>query len=221
MRAPRAVAFDLDGTLIDSILDIAAACNHVLVWAGRAPLPPEVIATFVGDGVGALLARAFGVLENDAPDPQRDAWSREFIAYGAAYPATHTTWMPGALSALDALAGMPLAVVTNKARPVALRVLEALGARQRFAFVYAGGDGPRKPRPDPIVAVARAFSVDVARVWVVGDAEQDILAARAAGAPSIAVRGGFHDEPRLRAAAPDVILGSLLELPGLVQSACS
>ncbi len=221
MRAPRAVAFDLDGTLIDSRLDIVAACNHTLVWAGRAPLSPEVVSTFVGDGVRALVARAFGVPEKGAPEPSLDAWCQEFIAYGTAHPATYTTWMPGALAALDALAALPLAVVTNKARAVALSVLDALGGRSRFGFVYADGDGPRKPRPDPVVAVARAFSVDVERVWVVGDAEQDVLAALSAGAIAVAVRGGFHDDARLQAASPHVMLSSLLELPALVQRAAS
>ncbi len=219
MRAPAAIAFDLDGTLIDSRLDIVAACNHTLTWAGRAPLSAEVISTYVGDGVRALVARAFGVPETDAPERSLDAWCDEFIAYGTAYPAAHTTWMPGALAALDALSELPLAVVTNKARVVALRVLDALGGRSRFGFVYAGGDGPLKPRPHPILAVARAFGVDVERVWVVGDAEQDVLSARAAGATAVAVRGGFHDEARLQAASPHVMLSSLLDLPALVRAA--
>jgi phosphoglycolate phosphatase len=221
MRAPRAVAFDLDGTLIDSLLDIAAACNHVLTRAGRAPLPPERIATFVGDGVGALLSRAFGVPEVDAPDAERQGWYDEFIAYGTAHPAVYTTWMPGALEALDALSGLPLAIVTNKAHPVAVSVLDALGGTRRFGFVYGGGDGPLKPLADPVLAVARTFSVDVGSVWVVGDLPQDILAARAAGAVAIAVRGGFTDDARLEAARPDAILASLRELPGLVQRAAS
>jgi phosphoglycolate phosphatase len=221
MKAPRGVAFDLDGTLIDSRLDIAAACNHVLVRAGREALPPDVIATFVGDGVRALLARAFRVPEPEGPHAQLDAWTGELIAYYAEHPATHTTWMPGALAALDALAGLPLAVVTNKARLVTLRVLEAMGAVQRFAFIYAGGDGPLKPRPDPVAAVARAFAIDAADLWVVGDSAQDILGARAAGARSVAVHGGMGDRARLEAAGPDAILPSLAELPGLVHGAAS
>ena len=69
-----------------------------------------------------------------------------------------------------------------------MAVLDALGGRSRFGFVYAGGDGLLKPRPDPVVAVERAFEGDVERVGVVGDAEQDIRAARAAGATAVAVR---------------------------------
>jgi phosphoglycolate phosphatase len=221
MATPAAIAFDLDGTLIDSRRDIVDACNHVLVWAGRAPLPPEVIGTFVGDGGRTLLARAFGVPVTDGPDPQLDAWQREWVAFYSAHPAVHTTWMPGALALLDAVAGLPLAVLTNKARPVALAVLDALGGRERFAFVYGGGDGPLKPRPEPVLMTARALSVEPSSLWVVGDADQDILAARAAGAVAVAVRGGFQPDARLEAARPDVMVDSLEQLLPLIQRAAS
>ncbi len=212
MRRPLAVAFDLDGTLIDSRLDIAAACNHVLVAEGRAPLDVAVIASYVGDGVRALVARAFG-LPMDAP--ALDALERAFVARYAVHAADHTTWMPGALEAVEALRGTPLAVVTNKARAVTLAVMDALGAGDRFAFVYAGGDGPMKPRPEPILAVAKALGVPVEALWVVGDGEQDVLSARAAGAVAIGVLGGFGDEARLRAARPEAVLSSLADLATL------
>jgi phosphoglycolate phosphatase len=210
------VAFDLDGTLIDSRLDIAAACNHVLVGAGRAELAPDLIATFVGDGVRALVARAFA-MPMDAPalGPLEAA----FVERYAAHPLGQTVWLPGALAAVDALRGMPmpLAIVTNKARSVTLAVLDGLGARDRFAFVYAGGDGPLKPHPGPILAVADALSVAPQELWVVGDGEQDVRAARAAGAVAIAVLGGFTQEARLREAGPDALLSSLAELQALVE----
>jgi phosphoglycolate phosphatase len=216
VRRPEAVAFDLDGTLIDSRLDIAAACNHVLVSEGRDALDPEVIATFVGDGVRALVSRAF-VLPTDSP--ALDALERAFVARYAAHAVDQTTWMPGALDAIGALRGTPLAIVTNKARSVTLAVLDALGAGDRFAFVYAGGDGPLKPRPEPILAVAGALRVPVEALWVVGDGDQDVLSARAAGAVAIAVLGGFTPEARLRAAQPEAVLASLAELQALVDVA--
>ena len=159
--------------------------------AGREALAPDVIAKFVGDGARALLARAFGVPEVDG-DAQLDAWQREFVAFYAAHPVAQTCWMTGALPSLDALVSLPLAVVTNKARAVTERVLEELGVTRRFAFVFAGGDGPRKPDPAPVTAVARALGVAPAELWMVGDGAQDVLAARAAGAFSI--RG--HRGPR-------------------------
>ena len=213
---PRAIAFDLDGTLIDSRLDIAAACNHALVLAGRLPIDPDVIATYVGDGVRTLAARAFGL---DVEDPALTPHTEALVRYYEAHPVDHTRWMPGAHEALDAAGELPLALVTNKARPVTLAVLEALGARSRFAFVYAGGDGPLKPSPEPILACARGLSTETASLWVIGDGDQDVLAARAAGAYAVAVLGGFSPEERLRAAAPDAVLGSIAELPTLIRAA--
>ncbi|HZU84083.1 MAG TPA: HAD-IA family hydrolase [Polyangiaceae bacterium] len=212
LPAPRAFAFDLDGTLIDSRRDIAAACNHVLVTAGRAPLEEDVIATFVGDGARALLARAFGL---DRGAPEIESLHDEFVRYYAAHPVVHTDWMHGALDALSALAPRPLAVVTNKTRTVTLAILDALGARARFAAVYGAGDGPLKPSPEPVLSVARAMAVSPADLWVVGDAVQDIGAGRAAGSATVAVLGGFQPEARLRAANPDRVIASLAELPAL------
>jgi len=212
---PRAIAFDLDGTLVDSRLDIAAACNHSLVRAGRAPMDPDVIATFVGDGVRALAARAFGLPSEDpALQPHVDA----LVRYYEAHPVERTTWMPGARDALDAAAHLPLALVTNKARPITLAVLDALGVTGRFAFVYAGGDGPLKPSADPVAMCARAVSVEAASLWVVGDGDQDVGAARAAGAFAVGVLGGFSPEDKLRAARPDVLLRSIAELPELLHA---
>jgi phosphoglycolate phosphatase len=216
MKRAQAVAFDLDGTLIDSRLDIAEACNHVLVGAGRAALAPELIATFVGDGVRVLLSRAFAM---PVTDPALDALEAALVARYAAHPVERTTWMPGAIAALDALRELPLALVTNKARAVTLAVLEGLGATDRFAFVYAGGDGPMKPRPEPIVSTASTLSVPPDALWVVGDGTQDLDAAHAAGAVAIAVAGGFTPEPRLRASRPHALLRSLEELPELVRRA--
>jgi phosphoglycolate phosphatase len=212
MRAPRGIAFDLDGTLVDSRRDIAAACNHALVATGRAPLDLDVIAGFVGDGVRTLVARASGLPE-DAPD--LELLVQALVTYYAAHPVVHTTWMPGALTALDSFRDLPIALVTNKARPVTLAVLEALGVGARFTFVYAGGDGPLKPAAAPVEAAARGLGVSVDAMWVVGDGPQDILAARAAGAPAIALLGGFTSEARLRDAGPEAVLASLGELDEL------
>jgi len=216
MRRAHAIAFDLDGTLIDSRLDIAAACNHVLVGAGRAPLAPEAVAPFVGDGVRALVSKAFGL---PMETPALDGLEAAFVARYAAHPVERTTWMPGALAALDALGGLPLAILTNKARSVTLAVLEALGVSARFGFVYAGGDGPLKPHPEPVLAVARAFAVAPEALWVVGDGWQDLDAAHAAGAVAVAVLGGFTTEARLLEGRPDALLGTLAELPELLRNA--
>jgi phosphoglycolate phosphatase len=217
LRPPRAIAFDLDGTLIDARLDIAAACNHVLRRAGAKALPPDLIATFVGDGARALLARAFGVPDVDG-DERLDAWAAEFVEFYAAHPVDLTCWMTGALTTLEAVAAVPLALVTNKARLVTERVLVELGMTPRFAFVYAGGDGPLKPDAAPLLAVAGALDVEPADLWMVGDGAQDVLAARRSGACSVGVTGGLGDAVRLRLASPDATLSSIAELPALVRA---
>lgn len=216
MLRPRAFAFDLDGTLIDSRLDIAAACNHVLVHARRQPLDPAVVVGFVGDGVRLLLARAFGLAAGDAA---LDALVQELVRYYAAHPVVHTTWMPGALATLDALSDTPVALLTNKAREVTVAVLDALGVRDRFVFVYAGGDGPLKPDSAPVTAAARALGVPAEALWVVGDGAQDVQSARSAGATAIAVLGGFTPEARLRDARPDALVASLADLVALRDAA--
>jgi phosphoglycolate phosphatase len=205
---PLAIAFDLDGTLVDSRGDIAAACNHTLEWAGRAPLAESTVATFVGDGARTLLARAFGVpRESPELEPLLAEWGR----YYAAHPVDRTTWMPGARRALDELPkrGVRLALVTNKTRVVTLAILAALDVASRFDALYAGGDGPLKPAPDAVLRVATLLGVQASDVWVVGDGAQDMGAARAAGARAVGILGGFHSEARLRAAEPDVVYAGL------------
>lgn len=205
---PSAVVFDLDGTLIDSRADIASACNHVLQWAGRAPLPVETISGFVGDGARSLLGRAFGI---SVTAPDIEALFAEWERYYLAHPVDHTTLMPGAERALTELhsRAIPLAIVTNKARQVTLAIIQALRIEPKLQALYAGGDGPLKPDPQAIHAIARALRLPTSSLWVVGDGTQDIEAARAAGAHAIAIAGGFHHDTKLRAAAPDAWFNSL------------
>jgi 2-phosphoglycolate phosphatase len=207
-RAPRAVAFDLDGTLIDSRADIAAACNHVLAWAGRPTLPIETITGYVGDGARILLARSFRLAPRDvAIDTLLGEWRR----YYAEHPMVHSRWMPGAERALQSLAarGVQLALITNKDRHVTSEILAALQVTQRFASVYAGGDGALKPSPEPVLKVCAALGVTPGELWFVGDGVQDIEAAKAADARAIAVCNGFQAEAALRAAGPDAVYESL------------
>jgi phosphoglycolate phosphatase len=213
--APLALIFDLDGTLIDSRLDIAAACNHALAKEGRPALPSETIGAYVGDGARSLLARAF-----DLPlgSPVLDGAIENYVSYYTAHPVEHTTLMPGAREAIRALSDRPLGLVTNKPRAITTRVLEALELTSLFAVVIAGEEQPLKPDPAPILAAAKAMGVKPADTWVIGDGTQDMAAGRAAGCLTVAVLGGFHEEAPLRAIAPDVILRSLDQLAPLVRA---
>lgn len=147
-----AIVFDLDGTLVDSRADIAAAVNHVLGRLGFATLPLKLVMGYVGDGARQLIVRASG-LPPDSPDVA--PLFEQFLDYYTAHAADQTTWMPGACEALEALRHYPLSLCTNKPRVATLAVLQAFGAIDRFATIVCGGDLPRlKPDPMPLHVTA-------------------------------------------------------------------
>lgn len=205
------IVFDLDGTLIDSRADIAIAVNHVLGKLGYTTLPLDVIAGYVGDGARRLIVRAAGLSPNS---PEAEPLLEEFLDYYTAHAADKTTWMPGALEALDALRGYPLTVCTNKPRATTLAVLQAFEALDRFATLVCGGDIARlKPDPMPLNVIAERLGCTANSLIIVGDGPQDIECGHAVGAFSIGVRGGIAPPERLLAANPDLVLTSLWELP--------
>jgi phosphoglycolate phosphatase len=216
MVRPKLVVFDLDGTLIDSRGDIAAACNYALEQSGRPPLATEKIATMVGDGARALLARAF-----DLPGESAEIENAlsHFHAYYIQNPAHFSTYLPGAITTLTALRerGLQLALATNKPRATTLAVMAAMDISKYFSALTAGGDGPLKPAPDPLLRIFGELDVAAEDAWMVGDGTQDIGAARAVGCTAIAVGGGFVPRDRLETAKPDVWIDSLEELVALIK----
>lgn len=217
---PAAVVFDLDGTLIDSRGDIAAAVNHALIASGRKPLAANVIAGFVGDGARSLLARAVKLAETDAA---LDGLLEAFTEYYATHPNDFTRWVEGAPQVLDRVAELelPIALCTNKDRRVTEEVLSALGVRTRFRAIYAGGDGPeKKPAPAPLLTLAKKLGLDIASLVMVGDGTQDIECARRAGCRVIGVVSPYSPRERIAAAQPDVIIDQLGELPEIVRRWC-
>ena len=218
MRRPLAVIFDLDGTLIDSRGDIAAACNDALERAGRATLSVEAISGMVGDGARVLVARAFEL----SPDaPELEIALHHFHAYYTQNPAVFSVYLPGAIATLEALrdAKVKLALATNKPRETTLAAMAAMDMTKYFSAMTAGGDGPLKPAPDPLLRIFRELGIDPNDAWMVGDGTQDIGASRAAGCTAIAVGGGFVSRARLEAAKPDAWIDSLTELVPLVLKA--
>jgi 2-phosphoglycolate phosphatase len=208
------VVFDLDGTLIDSRRDIAEAANHALQKSGLAALPHAELESYVGDGAPLLMARAARL---DVEAEETRAMVADFLDYYTAHPLDHTSLMPGALAALDALGHYALGVCTNKPRRTSLAVLQGLALAQRFKGVVAGDDLPtRKPDPAMVREAARQLGVPVEQVVMVGDGPQDVLAGRSAGAFTVGVRGGIQAFARLAASEPDAIIDTLAELPDVI-----
>ncbi len=215
MPTPRAIVFDLDGTLLDSREDVAAAMDRALRSRGHRPLDAAIFRQFVSDGARALSARAAGLAEED---PEVVAIMDAFVQCYVEHPADRTTLMPGARAVLDELRAYQLAVCTNKPRPATLAVLEALGIADRFATLMTEGDIPeRKPDPKPILAIASRLAVLPEQMVMVGDGAQDVEAGRRAGARTVGVVGNIVPERELRAARPDVLITSMAELPAVLE----
>jgi phosphoglycolate phosphatase len=178
------VGFDLDGTLVDSVADLAVAVNHALAEIGRPPLTIDQVRPMIGGGSRVMLQRA---LVATGGDEQLDNLLPGLVDFYAAHIVDHTRPFPGVIDALDALRarGVALAVVTNKRERLSVALLDALGLTDRFACVI-GGDTPglaaMKPDRAPIDLMLRRCRAAGPAAFV-GDSIYDVEAARAAGIP--------------------------------------
>lgn len=195
----RAVLFDLDGTLIDSVGDIAAAVNAALAKRGLRTFRDEEIATMIGAGARTLIERAMTAARTGedaaALDPREvDDCYRDFLAKYEAAPCTKTGIFPGGREAIADLKmdGIALGVVTNKPHGLTERILELLGVRGDFGSVVGASDRyPLKPAPDMILASLEELDVPANQAVMVGDSAADVGSARAAGIPSLVVTHGY------------------------------
>ena len=188
-----AVAFDLDGTLIDTAPDIADALNHGLLAEGLAAVAPRDARAWIGDGPDMLIQRALDHLGVPATAPRRAALRAHFEAATLATPMARGAVFDGMTTLLEAWCGRaPMVVVTNKPTRLSERVLEAAGVRRYFDAVH-GADHPeqRKPAPYLLEAAAAGLGVATAQLLMVGDSGNDLRCARAAGCPAVWVAWGY------------------------------
>jgi phosphoglycolate phosphatase len=202
------VVFDLDGTLVDSRLDLATAVNLVLEDFGRPSLPVEQIVTFVGNGVVRLLERALA--DPALVDAARPLFARP---YGDAL-LVHTQPYPGVDRLVrDLGAGRTLAVATNKPGQWARAIVAGLGWSEAIPHVVGGGDvAGLKPAPVMVERLFEHTGYSRAEAVMVGDMEVDVEFARAAGLPCIGVSWGLAGRDRLQAAGAQRIVDSTAEL---------
>ena len=214
----RLLVFDLDGTLVDSKLDLAQAVNATRADAGWPPLAEEMIFSYVGDGAPTLIRRAIG---EQATDAELDHSLQFFLGYYRAHMLDHTRPYPGVPEALDRFraAGVRMAVLTNKPVRFSRDLLGGLGLVEHFQVIYGGNSFEnKKPHPEGLQKVMTELGVVPGETLVVGDSAVDVLTARNADALSCGVTYGFQPET-LAANPPDLLVASLPELADLILSA--
>jgi len=215
----QAAAFDLDGTLCDSVPDLAAAAEAMREYLGMEPLPAKTVESYVGDGIGKLVHR---VLTNDRDrEADPELWEKGFISYMEYYRdhlSVFTRAYPETEAGLGLLQSLriPLAVITNKNEILAAELLKQLGLADYFSLILGGDSLPeKKPSPLPLQHAAEVLGINPANMIMVGDSRNDIIAAKAAGCLSVGVTFGYGDMTLLsqdKATKPDWIIGSLPEI---------
>jgi len=214
-----AVAFDLDGTLLDTIHDLAGAVNGLLREMGWRELPKAEVRDLVGKGIGNLIARAVALSRGAAPEAQElaDLLSRYQTLY-ARRLGDETAPFPGTFEGLDGLRdrGMKLAVITNKASRFVAPHLEHARMADYFETAIGGEDAAaKKPDPAPLLLAAKRLGVKAARMLMVGDSGNDVDAARAAGCPVVVVSYGYREGLPVEALGGDAVVASLADIPAL------
>jgi phosphoglycolate phosphatase len=202
--------FDLDGTLIDSRLDLAQAVNATRTQAGRGPLPNEQIFSFVGNGAPVLIQRAMGP---EATDEEVERALEFFLDYYRHHALDYTVLYPGVRESLGRLhlSGAKLAVLTNKPVRTSRRIMEGLGVSPFFFQIYGGNSFMhKKPHRIGIDTLRTEAEAPAEETWMVGDSYVDIQTARNAGVASCGVTYGFQPET-FREFPPDVLVDRLEE----------
>jgi len=205
----RALVFDLDGTLIDSGLDLAHAVNATVAKMGCPPLAHEIIFSYVGRGAQRLIEQALGP---DASDEDCKRGLAYFLSYYREHMLDNTVTYPGVREGLASLDGMPMAVLTNKPVRFSQWILEGLGLARYFRWVYGGNSfETKKPDPAGMNVLLRDLGASPKQVMLIGDSEVDILTARNSGTWACGVTYGLGSA-RFAECAPDLLVDDLTEL---------
>ncbi len=202
--------FDLDGTLVDSQMDLGLSVNAMRERMGLGPLPHELISSYVGQGVTTLVRRSLG---EGAKEEDVQGALIIFLDYYRLHMLDNTVTYPGVREALEELQDRKLAVLTNKPVIFSREMLARLGIAHYFSFLYGGNSFDQK-KPDPVGVMKLMSDTRVSARWtlIVGDSDTDVLTGRNAGVWTCGVTYGFG-APTLANAHPDLLLGDLRDLP--------
>ena len=218
-RRAAAFIFDLDGTLIDSVADIAASCNVARRRFGLPDATAEGVRSFIGDGVVKLIERGLARDGRPAPAEQIDQGLASFRDHYGRHLLDSTRLYPGVLETLRRFERVPMMVATNKPGAFAREILDGLNVAGAFRLIVGGDEvSAKKPDPEPGRVCLEGLDVDPKDVVVVGDHANDVMLARALGAQSVGAAYGIGPIPRLKAAEPDHLIASFAELADLFPS---
>lgn len=206
---------DLDGTLLDTIPDLAAAANATLVEIGRPPLGIDTVKSFVGKGIPNLVKRCLtGALYAEI-EPSEEELARALPIFERHYAAVNgrdTRVYPGVREGLDAFRhqGLKLACVTNKAGAFTEPLLETVGLRHYFEVVVSGDTLPqKKPHPAPLLHICATLGLPPEQALLIGDSVNDVEAARSAGCPVFCVDYGYNEGADVHGLDCDAIVSTL------------
>jgi phosphoglycolate phosphatase len=216
----RGVLIDLDGTLLDTVPDLAAAVNAMRADLGRAPLPVKQVAAYVGKGADVLVHRALTEALDGRAEPAEFQRGREsFFGHYRRENGRQALVFPGVRDAIALLRerGLALACVTNKPREFTVELLLRVGLSGFDAIVTGDDTTEKKPHPEPMLHACRLLRVRPDEAAMIGDSENDVLSARAAGCRVIVVETGYNEGRPVGDLDADAIVPALLDAARLIE----
>ncbi|MCO6414399.1 MAG: phosphoglycolate phosphatase [Thiogranum sp.] len=223
IKKPEMILIDVDGTMVDSVPDLAFCVDEMMRRLGREPWGEMRVRNWVGNGVERLVRRALiGQLDGEPDDADYEKAYPVFIELYAQNTSKRSCLYPGVVEGLDYLksSGYALGCVTNKAEQFTVPLLKDLGIYDYFGIVVSGDTlEQKKPHPAPLLHAARFFSVEPSAALMVGDSISDVKAARAAGFSIACVPYGYNHGEDIRVARPDLVIETLAALRNELEQA--
>jgi phosphoglycolate phosphatase len=223
LRKPEMILIDVDGTLVDSVPDLAYCVDEMMTQLGREPWGERRVRDWVGNGVERLVKRALvGALQGEPDEADFDHAYPLFLELYAENTSRRSCLYPGVREGIDMLkaASYPLGCVTNKAAQFTEPLLQDLGVYSDFSIVISGDTlTKKKPDPEPLLHAAEYFGCEPASAMMIGDSVSDVAAARAAGFQIVCMSYGYNHGVDIRESGPDDVIDTLTEIIPLLEQA--